>query len=57
MQIGVPWSHLKEIPNTKLLVSLQQNWSKSAKIGIFDISAKGKAKQIYAFEEVQGCKN
>lgn len=43
---------LKEIPNTKLLVSLQHFWRTSAVLEIFDVSRKGIANKIYSFEEV-----
>ena len=44
---------MREIPNTKLLVSLNHNQAKSANMVIFDISQKA-AKKIYSFEEVFG---
>lgn len=46
---------IKEIPNTKLLVSLHHS-DESANLGIFDVSRK-QVRKIYAFEEVVGCKS
>ena len=48
------WTHVKEIPNTKLLVSLQHNWEKAANLEIFDISKKDRINNIYSFGEVSG---
>lgn len=48
------WTHLKEIPNSRFVVSLNHCWDKSASMMIFDISQKGKAKEIYSFEEIRG---
>ena len=47
---------LKEIPNTKLLVSVNHNYNNSANLEIYDLSQKKKRK-IYSFEEVRGCNN
>lgn len=44
---------MKEISNTKLLVSLHHNDTMSANMEIFDLSQKA-VKKIYAFEEVHG---
>ena len=47
---------VKEIPNTKLLVSLNHNNDKRvnrANMAIFDLSRKS-ARKIYSFEEVCG---
>ena len=49
----VLWTHLKEIPNTKLLVSLF-HWGTSANFEVFDISQQEQPKKIYAFEGVKG---
>lgn len=46
---------LKEIPGTQLLVSLNQHYSRSGSLAIFDISQK-RAKKIYGFEEILGGK-
>ena len=54
--IDSSWTHVKEIPNTKLLVSLHHNWENSANMEILDISKKGQAKKIYSLEEVSGGK-
>ena len=45
---------MKEIPNTKLLVSLYHNGSWSVKMAVFDISKKYQIKEIYSLEEVSG---
>lgn len=50
------WTHVKEIPNTKLAVSLHHSSLKSANLEIFDLSQKGQAKKLYSFEEVEGSK-
>ena len=44
-------THVKEIPNTKLLVSLNHDTYSAANMAIFDLSRKV-VKTIYAFEEV-----
>ena len=46
--------HVKEIPNTKLLVSLSHNYNTSANIAVFDISKKDQIKEIYSLGEVTG---
>lgn len=46
---------MKEIPNTKLLVSLNHNYSESAKMEIFDLSQKT-VKRIDSFDRVLGGK-
>ena len=45
---------MKEIPNTKLLVSLNHNSDKSANMSVFDISEKDQIKEIYSLGEVSG---
>lgn len=42
---------VKEVPNSKLLVSLNYNWEKTANLEIFDISKKDRITKIYTFEE------
>lgn len=49
------WAHAKEIANTKLLVSLHSNHYNYANMEIFDISQRGRARKIYAFEGAYGC--
>ena len=44
---------MREIPNTKLLVSLSHSYLTSANMEIFDISKKT-PKKIYSFEETFG---
>ena len=45
---------MKEIPNTKLLVSLNHNYGKSANMAVFDISKNNQIKEIYDLSEVSG---
>ena len=45
---------MKEIPNTKLLVSLHHNYERSANMAVFDISKKDQIKEIYSLGEVSG---
>lgn len=45
------WTHVREIPNTNLLVSLNHHYSRSANMEIFQYSQK-KVNRIYSFEEV-----
>ena len=47
------WTQVKEIANTKLLVSVHCSEA-SANLEVFDASWKGQAKKIYSFEEVSG---
>ena len=46
--------HVKEISNTKLLVSLHHNETMGANLGVFEISKKDRINKIYTFEEVKG---
>ena len=46
------WTHVKEIANTGLLVSVHHTSRNSANLELFDVSRKGQAKKIYSFEEV-----
>ena len=56
MFLGNIWTHVKEIPNTKLLVSLSQYKNKAANMAVFDISKKDHIKEIYSLDEVsEGC--
>lgn len=48
------WTHVKEIPNTKLLVSLRHNSNQSANLTIFDTSQNIKAKKIYSLGAIYG---
>ena len=43
---------MKEIPNTKLLVSVYHRFDASANLEVFDVSREGEAKKLYSFEEV-----
>ena len=51
------WTHVKEIPNTRLLVSVHHCWDTSAKLKVFDVSRKGQRKSIFLSEEVLGGRN
>ena len=48
------WAHVKEIPSTPYLVSLQHSYMKYANMEVFDISKKGQAKKIYTHETLLG---
>ena len=50
------WTHVKEIPNSNLLVTLHQNGLKAANMEVFDISTKIKSKKIYSLGEISGGK-
>ena len=45
---------MKEIPSTKLLVSLHHSYYRSANMAVFDISKKDQIKEIYSLGEVSG---
>ena len=47
-------THVKEIPGTRLLVSLYHSFWNCAKIELFDLSCREKVKKIYSFEQVIG---
>ena len=49
------WTHVKELPNTKLLVSLNHKLREAANMAIFDLSRKV-PKKIYTFEKALGGK-
>lgn len=51
---GSSRTHLKELANTSLLVSLHHSCYQSANLEVFDISQKGSPRKVYAFEEVLG---
>ena len=51
---GGGWPHVKEIPNTSLLVSLHHNRQTSANMEVLDISKNEEAKKIYSLGEVFG---
>ena len=48
------WTHVKQIPNSNLLVSLHHCWDISANMEIFDIAQNGYVRKIYSFEETSG---
>ena len=52
--LDVSWTHVKEIPNTKLLVSLHHNAGTLANMAVYDISKKGQIHEIYSLGEVKG---
>ena len=45
---------MKEIPNTKLIVSLHNGYYQSANMSVFDISKNDQIKEIYSVGEVLG---
>ena len=45
---------MKEIAYTKLLVSVNHCYTKSANLEVYDTSCKGQARKIYSAEEVKG---
>ena len=51
------YSHVKEIPKTRYLISLKHSIEHCANIELFDLPKKGKARTIYTFEEVDGGNN
>ena len=53
-KVEYSWTHVREIPGTKLLVSLHHSCYDSANLAVFDLTYKGKVNQIYSFEEVHG---
>ena len=55
-EIGISSTHVKEIPNSNLIVSLYHDIDASGKMEIFDISKRGKVKKIYSFGIVYGGK-
>ena len=50
------WTHVREIPDSKLLVSLHHACLDSANITVFNLTKKGRAEMIYSFNEAFGCK-
>ena len=53
-EIEYSWTHVKEIPNTNLLVSLHHNAWESASMEVFEISKEEWVKKIYSLGEVSG---
>ena len=51
---GGSWTHVKEIANRELLVSVHHNEVESANLEVFDVSQKGQTKKVYSHEEVSG---
>ena len=51
------WTHVKEIPNSKLLVSLHHDCDRSANMEIFDVSKKNHIEKIYSHQDVLGGNN
>ena len=45
---------MKEITNTKLLVSLHHDYNCSANMTVFDISKQNQIREIYSLGEVKG---
>ena len=50
-------THVKEIANTRLLVSVHHSYEVSANLEVFDVSWKGRVRKIYSFEEVSASRN
>ena len=48
------WTYVKELPNTRYLVSLNHAYSSGANMEIFDLSNGNRVKKIFSFEEVLG---
>ena len=51
---NMSWTHIKEIPSTRLLVSLHHSSSKLANMEVFDISNQAHIRRVYSFEEIHG---
>ena len=51
------WGHLREIPGTKMLVSLYNCYDKYAMLEIFDLQNEGRAPKIHSFDRVFGSNN
>ena len=51
--LGNSWTHVKEIPNTRLVCSLSHDRCRSAKLSIFDISRRN-ANMVLSTEEIRG---
>ena len=47
------WTHVKEIRDANLLITLCHNWTECANFEILDVST-GKAKPVFTNEEVTG---
>ena len=47
---------MKEIPGTKLLISLHHSRDSGANIEVFNLVKKGRPEKIYSFDEVVGRK-
>ena len=52
--LGIHWTHVKEIPNTNLLVSLNHIKHYSANMSVYDISKADQIKEVYSLGEVSG---
>ena len=50
------WTHVKEIPGTRLLVSVHHSFKTRAHLEVFDLSNKTKVKKVYSFEKILGGK-
>ena len=50
------WAHLKEIPNTELLVSLNHIENGSSEMAIFDVSRKDEVKKIFSSGKIDNSK-
>lgn len=50
---GIPWSHVKEIPGSDMIISYCVKWNEAANLQLIDVS-KGTLKEIFTFEEFHG---
>ena len=56
INLEVSWNHVKEIPNTELLCSLNHEYSSRGIIKIFDVSQKVQQREIFSTEVIEGGK-
>ena len=42
------WTHVREVPNTKLLVSLHHRDDETANMAVYDISRQDKINEVYS---------
>ena len=48
------WTHVKEVTNTELFVSVHHTYDTFAHLQVFDVSSTGRAKKIYSATRVSG---
>ena len=51
------WTHVREIPGSRLLISLHHCHDKYASLEVFDLKNKGRATKVYSLGAVLGSKN